>query len=261
MIRPWSALLVGPLVILAPCLRAAQNGGAGRIAYCDLHDANDVMVRVGNWCVDKYEDVVCDSSKTGEDFDKNCISDDNQNNGHIESANEDGSLLPDVIDRDGKIINRDYRAYSKPGLFPTRYVNLYQAMAACANAGKQLLSDPVWAMAALGTSDPGSNDGTEPGNTKCNTSNNKIPGNRRTGAAGGVLGGKDACVSQWGVEDLLGNLYEWTAIPTVFSNPTSQVAYSVRLGWVPNSVGATDKNHPSTGFRCMMPSFTAMRSR
>jgi formylglycine-generating enzyme required for sulfatase activity len=67
-----------------------------------------------------------------------------------------------------------------------------------------LCSNAQWQAAAAGTHDPGST-GT---GTQCRISNSSP---RATGGAGIAPGATDTCVSMWGVDDMIGNLWEWTA--------------------------------------------------
>jgi len=220
---------------------------------CKSGDSRDIMVKVGAWCVDKYDDVICDASKSGKNFDESCISDTNGNNGpHSAEPDESKNTLPTVIAHDGTIIDANYHAYSRPGYYATRFVNYYQALAACANSGKQLLSDSMWVTAALGTFDPGDNDGTVPGNTKCNTNSSWI---RPNGAAGNIPGGDESCISQWGVEDLIGNYYQWTDVPTdIRADLSGKVAMNtLRIGWVPKGQNSLEGGRGFVGFRCMKP--------
>jgi formylglycine-generating enzyme required for sulfatase activity len=221
---------------------------------CDTGDPNDIMVRVGNFCVDKYEATVCNAAQLGAHLSASCISNTNANNGG--STRPAGSLLPSVIDPTGRILDQHYRAYSLRGIIPTRFVDYYQALAACANAGKVLVSEDVWQEAEAGTFDPGSNDGLLPGNTRCNTDSSAVPGIRATGLAGTTPGDSNSCVSSTGVEDLLGNLYEWTGAPAVapsLAEIDMPAAYSAHVEIAPHMIGASEPNHPSTGFRCMRP--------
>src|SRR5439155_21115990 len=73
----------------------------------------------------------------------------------------------------------------------------FQAVAACRNAGRRLLSNVEWQAAALGTPDPGA----APGSEDCNT---KSAGTDLTGA-------RAQCVSNVGAFDLVGNVWEWVA--------------------------------------------------
>lgn len=83
---------------------------------------------------------------------------------------------------------------------PARWITWFQASAACRSSGKRLPSGEEWLLAANGTDDPGINDGLAPGNTRCNTAGG---GARNTGVGRG-------CVSGWGAEDMIGNVWEWT---------------------------------------------------
>src|SRR5262245_54512061 len=47
----------------------------------------------------------------------------------------------------------DFYAVSTPGMTPSRYLTWFQAVAACRNAGKRLLTNTEWQAAALGTPD------------------------------------------------------------------------------------------------------------
>jgi hypothetical protein len=89
-------------------------------------------------------------------------------------------------------------ALSAAGYLPTAYVSWFQADAACELVGKRLPTREEWIRAARGTVDPGSSDGAA---GDCLTVG---PARRRTG-----LGTK--CRSIWGAEDMIGNLWEWTA--------------------------------------------------
>jgi formylglycine-generating enzyme required for sulfatase activity len=89
-------------------------------------------------------------------------------------------------------------AVSIPGVTPARYVSWFQAAAACRNAGKRLATNQEWQMAALGTPDPG----VDNGSSDCNIE-----------AAGEVLatGSRSGCVSDTGHRDMVGNVSEWVA--------------------------------------------------
>jgi len=81
---------------------------------------------------------------------------------------------------------------------PTAYVDWYQADAACEASGKRLPTGFEWTRAARGTVDPGGNAGSD--------------GNCVTSASGARLTGLGShCVSKWGAEDMIGNVWEWTA--------------------------------------------------
>ena len=89
-------------------------------------------------------------------------------------------------------------AASIPGVTPSGYVTWFQAAAACANSGKRLLTNQEWTVAALGTPDPGTDNGT----TDCNVGSTIAVAN---------TGSRSLCVSDRGAFDMVGNLDEWVA--------------------------------------------------
>ncbi|GEM_PF-2875533 len=209
-------------------------GGTAGLRSCDRGTSNDVMIAVGSWCVDKYEASVwsaadgtgtqyfADSSTAGGDY------------FYVNSANR-----PASFNRDGSGTSPVF-AVSKPDVFPARGITWFQAAVACMNSGKVLIPDSVWQMAALGTVDPatsgtgGRNGGsaTDAANARCNTNthgandsdsdgfwldnNNKL---RRTNRAGATNQGPNACISRFGVHDMIGNLAEWTDLSGVQAGP------------------------------------------
>lgn len=84
------------------------------------------------------------------------------------------------------------------GSQPSAWMTWFQAQMACRLSGKRLPSDEEWLAAAQGTQDPGSHDAT---GGFCVT-NAAAPRNPGAGTA---------CVSVWGAQDMIGNLWEWTA--------------------------------------------------
>ncbi|MBI3604659.1 MAG: SUMF1/EgtB/PvdO family nonheme iron enzyme [Nitrospirae bacterium] len=88
-------------------------------------------------------------------------------------------------------------AVSKPDVLPSSSVTWFQAQQACALSGKRLLTNAEWQMAAAGTPDPG----TDNGSTDCAVS-----------SANAVnTGSRSNCVSKWMVNDMVGNVLEWVA--------------------------------------------------
>ena len=92
---------------------------------------------------------------------------------------------------------KDDYAVSIAGVQPSVYINWFQAVAACRNAGKRLATNLEWQMAALGTPDPGTDNGT----TDCNIAS--------TGRVN--TGSRNLCVSDVSAFDMVGNVAEWVA--------------------------------------------------
>jgi formylglycine-generating enzyme required for sulfatase activity len=88
-------------------------------------------------------------------------------------------------------------ATSLPGVLPTGCITWYQAEQACALAGKRLLTNDEWQIAAAGTTDAVPVDDTS---TLCNIAAGNGPS---------LTGARTDCVSRWGANDMVGNLYEW----------------------------------------------------
>ncbi len=86
-------------------------------------------------------------------------------------------------------------AVSIAGVLPTTCTSQLQAAQACALSGKHLITNAEWQRAAAGTPDPGNLDD---GTTTCVT----------TGGGPASTGSRAACVSAWGVHDMVGNVWE-----------------------------------------------------
>ena len=149
----------------------------------------DEMVRVGDFWVDRYEgsawsDPDCTVGQYGatttDDYPADLPDTGNWNSG-----------LPPVY------------ACSVPGVTPSRMLTWFQAQQSCAASGKDLCSNEQWQAAAAGTWDPGAG----PTGDQCNTSSS---GARTTGSAGSAPADSSSCMSAWGAEDMVGNLWEWT---------------------------------------------------
>jgi Sulfatase-modifying factor enzyme 1 len=155
---------------------------------CAGNDSSDEMVRVGSLCVDKYEASAWDTSAGGgteygvSSADYPCNA--NGNDCSMSAANP-------------------IYARSQAGVMPSTYITQFQALQACANVGKHLLTNAEWQMAAAGTPDPGAG-GTDP-TASCNTNSGS------KSITGDSSGGAQACVSNWGVYDMVGNVHEWVA--------------------------------------------------
>ena len=138
------------------------------------------MVRVGPLCVDRYEASVF--SKPG---------------GKGEQFPQANPRFPASFPENGNWTEPLY-AISLAGAAPAKFITWFQAQQACALSGKRLLTNAAWQMAAAGTPDPGA---AGNGTTTCNTNT--------TGPL--ATGSSAACVSSWGVADMVGNVSEWVA--------------------------------------------------
>lgn len=87
-------------------------------------------------------------------------------------------------------------ALSVAGTLPSTCITWFQAEQACRLSGKRLLTNQEWQAAVAGTPDP--NDRDDHSST-CVTA----------GDFAAPSGSRAQCVSQWGVYDLIGNVWEW----------------------------------------------------
>jgi formylglycine-generating enzyme required for sulfatase activity len=171
----------------------------------DAKKCKNDAVRVGNLCVDTYEASVWETTDaaTIKRIQKGTISDASQLTG---AATQRGLTAPGDYGcaQDGAGC-ADIYAVSIAGVMPSVGVTWFQAVAACRNAGKRLLTNVEWQAAAMGTPDTG---GADDGATTCNT-------DVATGATS-LTGSRTGCVSDVGAFDMAGNLSEWVAdwVPT-----------------------------------------------
>ena len=138
------------------------------------------MVRVGSVCIDKYEASVWDAPTGGNQI--------------IATQSTDYGCKPNGQDCKGKIFAR-----SVPGVEPARFITWFQAQQALINSGKRLPTNAEWQRAVAGTPDPGDSPGPEDCNTSSGSSDPEPTGSR------------SACVSDWEVNDMVGNVWEWVA--------------------------------------------------
>jgi formylglycine-generating enzyme required for sulfatase activity len=144
--------------------------------------ANDVMVRVGSVCIDKYEASVW-----------------SEPNGGIQYGVGAADDYP--CDDNGQDCTNIY-ARSIPGVKPSANITYFQAQQALANAGKRLPTNAEWQTAVAGTPDPGTDNDT----TDCNVTEDGFPASDPVNT-----GSRPACVSRFGAFDMVGNVAEWVA--------------------------------------------------
>jgi len=137
-------------------------------------DGLDQMVKVGDFWIDRFESSVWSSSS--------CL-------GTQYGDSPDWSTVSAVFPYHGGFTAPLF-ACSVTGVPPSRWLTWFQAQSACAASGKHLVTNAEWQAAVAGTEDA---DG-------CLVSSD---GPRSTGDG--------TCVSSWGAEDMIGNLWEWTA--------------------------------------------------
>lgn len=156
----------------------------------------DEIVRVGwdnaAFWIDRYE-----ASVWGESTAMNRV--------HADPAGN-FSLLPpngEYVRSDGRNI-APLDARSIAGQIPTGTVTWFQARELCRMAGKRLPTNEEWSVSARGTPDPGDlGDGRE---RRCIT-NAPVGRTGEREPAEGFIG----CQSVWGAQDMIGNVWEWTA--------------------------------------------------
>lgn len=166
----------GPAGQTGPRGPEGPKGDPAWVADCNQGlPADDVMVRVGPVCIDRYEASIWDARSGGNQLD----------------AAEVTALCP-VTGQDCK---DKIFARSVAGATPATGISWFQAQQALANSGKRLPSNAEWQMAVSGTPD-------HPG--PCNTDAGLFDGPDPAGSSAG-------CISDWGVNDMVGNVSEWVA--------------------------------------------------
>ena len=128
-----------------------------------------VMVEVGPVCIDRYEVSVWSSPTGGTQYG---ASSDNY------PCNDNGQNCDNIYAR------------SVAGVTPSRFITYFQAQRALANSGKRLPTNAEWQMAVAGTPNS-SGCNVDPGGTVANT------------------GANAGCISDYGANDMVGNLYEF----------------------------------------------------
>jgi hypothetical protein len=157
-------------------IKATQQISGGCV---NPDDPDDIMLPIGDLCVDKYEASVWSTATGGTQYggaaqDYPCG---NGVTGTGQTCTPAGTPI---------------YARSVVGVTPSRWITWFQADIACGNSGKYLLSNAEWQAAAAGTPDDAVN---------CNIS----------GGAPSVTGSNPGCVSGYGVENMVGSVAEWVA--------------------------------------------------
>jgi hypothetical protein len=168
------------------------QGPAGAAPACAGNGSGDTMVPAGAVCIDKYEASVWSSPTGGTQYG---VGSDNypcDDEGQDCKAGTAGAIY----------------ARSVPGVKPSGFITYFQAQQALANVGKRLPTNGEWQQAVAGTPDPGPDNDT----TDCNT----------TVDVGDPVdtGSRSSCVSNWGADDMVGNMNEWVAdwVPQSMAN-------------------------------------------
>jgi hypothetical protein len=149
---------------------------------CKGNDADDVMVRVGVLCIDRYEASVWSSPTGGTQYGV---------------STDDYPCSANGQNCKGKIFAR-----SVAGVQPSAYISWFQAQQALVNSGKRLPTSAEWQSAVAGT----------PDSTACNVI---------AGGSVANTGANAGCISHWGANDMVGNLEEWVAdwVPASTATP------------------------------------------
>ena len=170
------------------------------------------MVRVGTFCVDKYEASVW-----------------SQPGGSGTQYPRSDPRYPSTFPDNGNWTVPLYAA-SVAGVGPSTFITWFQAQQACAPSGKRLLTNAEWLMAAAGTPDPGA---AGDGLTNCNTNTS---GSLATGSAA-------ACRSNWGVRDMVGNVTECVADWMPGPGTAASGGYYVTGDWHPSATPLSDSEY------------------
>lgn len=182
-------------IVLASLLAAALAAPPAAAAKCKKDAAP-----VGDACVDLYEasvwEIPPDEAALIGKVRKSKVTSPDALSGATQRGLEFFDLPPGCPSNGNGCT--DVYAVSIAGVPPARFISWWQAAAACRNAGKRLATNLEWQLAALGTPDPGVDEGA----TGCNvdSAEDVVPTGSRAG-----------CVSDTGHHDMVGNVSEWVA--------------------------------------------------
>jgi len=152
----------------------------------------DEMVKVGAYWIDRYEASLVDATLFAS----------GKCNGAGKQYGVGVDDYPAGFQDSGNGSAKVYSCSIK-GRTPSADMTWFQAQQACQLAGKHLCTNGQWQGATAGTLDPGKYDGSAGG--ACTTNSMVV---RKTGMAGTTPGGATSCISRWGAEDMIGNLWE-----------------------------------------------------
>ena len=181
--------------------------------------------KLGGYCIDSYEAVAMNSDGSWN-----------------ENSDDSGWREADTI----SLLSADGYAGSMPGHYPWVYISQTEAKTACENAGKHLCSSEEWLGAANIKGDVYYLPSTV---TDCNVESGSPAECQNIGPNNGdacVTGHMTDCVSEEGVYDMIGNVWEWTneTVDTIKPcNPGSEgYCYANSTGgWQTTPDSATDK--------------------
>lgn len=188
-----------------------------------------------------------------------------------------------TVDNDGNVIgswspyknpgSTRLRAASVAGAIPQGYINQLQAGKACTEAGKRLCTNTEWRQACQGPSGLTYPYGSTRIDNRCNDESDRDkhpvvecfnstqnwiwsklsdPGISQQPLTVEPAGNKSECVSPYGVNDLMGNLHEWTSDPAGTFQGGFYFDTKINGNGCLYRTTAHDVSHwdYSTGFRC-----------
>lgn len=249
--------------VLAAGLAFGTGPAWGQVTQGEFDLCGRAAVKVGAVCMDQFEASVWDIPEV------NAAG--RSNSGVVKKIRKGKATLIDLQEADAALATPsscaedggDCRgrifAVSVPGVIPTVGLSWWQAQQACANSGGRLPTNAEWQMAVAGTPDNDTDDGT----TTCNIA--------AMGMGDGLVsaGRRTACVSAWGVYDLVGNAAEWVAdwiidpvLPSVQQGITrggdarsGAIAGASHVGVTASLCGGADDDQftpdPLIGLRCV----------